>query len=53
MLAHDMRLQDDDVGSLRLLLYGNVSFTHHENQTILKATINFVRKTSRFSRIEM
>ena len=53
MLAHDMRLQDDDIGFLRLLLYGNVSFTHHENQTILKATINFVRKTSRFSRIEM
>ena len=53
MLAHDIRLHDDDIGFLRLLLYGDVSFTHHENQTILKATLNFVRKTSRFSRIEM
>ena len=51
MFAHDMRFQDDG-GLLRILLYGNDNFTHHENQTILKATINFVRKTARFSHIE-
>ena len=48
MSDHDMRFQDDG-GLLRLLLYGNDKFAHHENQIILKATINFVRKTSRFS----
>ena len=43
------RLVDKDI--VHLLLYGNATFKLEENQTILKATINFIRKTSRFSQI--
>ena len=43
------RLVDKDI--VHLLLYGNATFKLEENQTILKATINFIRKTSRFSKI--
>ena len=42
-------LVDNDM--VHLLLYGNGTFNLEENQTILKATINFIRKTSRFSQI--
>ena len=38
----------DDKALLHLLLYGNESFTLLENQSILKATMNFIKKTSRF-----
>ena len=41
----------DDKNLVLLLLYGNKKFKFHENQSILKATINFIRKTSRFSQI--
>ena len=40
-------LVDNDM--VHLLLYGNVTFKLEENQSILKATINFIRKTTRFS----
>ena len=34
-----------------LLLYGDEKFKLEENQNILKATINFIRNTNRFSQI--
>ena len=34
-----------------LLLYGDENFKFNENQNILKATIKFIRDTSRFSQI--
>ena len=34
---------------VRLLLYGHESFNFSENSTLLKATINFIRKSGRFS----
>ena len=42
-------LADKDM--VHLLLYGNSTFKLEENQNILKATINFIRKTSRFAQI--
>ena len=50
MLANNMRFLDDK-NLVHLLLYGHEKFKLHENQSILKATINFVQKTSRFSQI--
>ena len=50
----------DDKNLVHLLLYVPIcsymflysyKFKLHENQSILKATINFIRKTSRFSQI--
>ena len=34
-----------------LLLYGDTKFKFEENQSILKATINFIRNSSRFSQM--
>ena len=36
---------------VHLLLYGDVTFKFEENQNILKATINFIRNTTRFSQM--
>ena len=49
-LAHNLPFIDDK-NLVQLLLYGHKKFNLHENQSILKATINFIRKTSRFSQI--
>ena len=35
----------DDNSLVYLLLYGNVKLQFHENPTILKATIDFIKKT--------
>ena len=35
---------------VQLLLYGDKKFKLEENQSILKATIKFIRDTNRFSR---
>ena len=34
---------------VQLLLYGHESFNPHENRTLLNTTINFIRKSGRFS----
>jgi len=46
--ANDMRFIEDDK-FVHLLLYGKEEFKFEENQSILKATINFIKNTSRFS----
>ena len=51
LLVYDMRFLDDQ-NLLQLLLYGHVNFQFHDNQIILKATINFIMKSSRFSGIQ-
>ena len=48
MFANNMRFLDDK-NLVYLLLYGHVKLKPRENQSILKATINFIKKTSRFS----
>ena len=48
MWKNNLRFVDDE-DLVHLLLYGNGTFKLDENQGILKATINFIRKTSRFS----
>ena len=50
LFANDLRFLDDK-GLLHLLLYGDVKFDYQTNQTILKATINFIKNSSRFSQI--
>ena len=52
LLAHGMGFQDDD-NLLKLLLYGHEHFTFQENQSILKATLSFIKMTRRFSHTEM
>ena len=48
MLANDInQLQDREL--VRLVLYGHEKFSFHENQILLKATMNFLVNTSRFS----
>ena len=49
MLVNNLPFIIDDKNLVHLLLYGNEKFKLHENQSILKATINFIKKTSRFS----
>ena len=39
----------DDTNLVQLLLYGHEKLKRHENQSILTATINFIKTTSRFS----
>ena len=39
-----------DVKLVHLLLYGHVDFDLHENQSVLKATINFIKNSGQFSR---
>ena len=41
----------DDNNLVHLLLYGNERFKLEENQSILQATINFIRNTYRFSQL--
>ena len=52
LLANNMRFLDDN-NMVRLLLYGHDKLALLSNQTILKATIKFIRKTSRFSSIQV
>ena len=47
MLENNLRFIDDK-NLVHLLLYGHEKFKPHENQSILKATVNFIQKTSRF-----
>jgi len=51
LFAKNMRFLDDKRLVL-LLLYGNEKFEIDENRIILKATINYIRKSSRFSQID-
>ena len=39
----------DDMNLVQLLLYGHEKLKRHENHSILNATINFIKTTSRFS----
>jgi len=48
LLANNLRFVDDKA-IVNLLLYGYETFKLNENHKILKATINFIRKSSRFS----
>ena len=41
----------DDTKLQKFLLYGHEKFKINENQAILKATMNYIRKTTRFSQI--
>ena len=51
LLVYDMRFLDDQ-NLLQLLLYGHANIQFHDNQIILKATINFIMESSRFSGIQ-
>ena len=48
--AHNIPFLVDDLFE-HLLLYGDGALDYEENQNILKATIKFIRNTSRFSLI--
>ena len=50
LLKHKPRFLEDN-SLLQLLLYGEEKLKVEENQIILKATINFIRNSSRFSHI--
>ena len=51
LLANNMyNLSDSEL--VRFLLYGHEKLPHFANQTVLKATINFIEKSSRFSQTE-
>ena len=52
LLANNMRFLDDN-NMVRLLLYGLDKLALLSNQTFLTATIKFIRKTSRFSSIQV
>ena len=43
----------DDKALVNLLMYGHDNFSDDENHDILKATINFIRKTSRFTNLNI
>ena len=49
--ANDVRHFIDDDKFVHLLLYGNEKFKLDVNQSILKATINFIKNTGRFSQV--
>ena len=49
-LENNLGFLDDRV-LVHLLLYGDDKFKLHENQSILKATINFIKKTPDFLQI--
>ena len=51
IIDQNILLALDDKDFEDLLLYGSDWLSLEENQTILKATINFIRMTSRFSQI--
>ena len=48
LLKYETRFLEDN-SLLRLLLYGDHKFKLEDNQSILKATIKFIRNSSRFS----
>ena len=48
LFANDL-LNVNDREMVQLLLYGHEKLPFHANQTILKATINFIEMTTRFS----
>ena len=48
LLTKNLRFLDDR-NLIHLLLYGHEKFDHQTNQIILKATIYFIQKSSRFS----
>ena len=50
ILKNSLHILDDN-DMVHLLLYGNDTFKLEENQSILKATIDFIRKSSRFTQI--
>ena len=50
LLENDLRFLDDK-SLLNLLLYGHEKFDYQTNQTVLRATINFISNSSRFSQI--
>ena len=50
LLKYKRRFLEDN-GLVHLLLYGDDEFKLEDNQNILKATINFIRNSSRFSRM--
>jgi len=52
LLENNMRFLDDK-HMVHLLLYGHEKVKFLSNQIILKATINFIRNTSRFSSIQV
>ena len=47
IFANNMRFIDDN-SLVHLLLYGHEKLKFHENQTIITATINFIKTSSRF-----
>ena len=49
LLANDIN-HLNDLELVRLLLYGHDKLTFHVNQTLLKATMNFIGMTQRFSK---
>ena len=48
LFVNDLNVMNES-DLVHLLLYGNKKLKFYENQTILKATINYIRKTDRFS----
>ena len=50
MFANNMRFLDDK-NLVHLLLYGHEKLKFHENESILKATINFIKKSLRFTQM--
>ena len=50
MFANNMRFLDDN-NLVHLLLYGHEKLEFHENKSILKATINFITNSLRFSQM--
>ena len=49
ILVANSKIDLNDRELVHLLLYGNDKFTFHENQIILKATMTYIGKTSRFT----
>ena len=50
LLAHNMGFQDDR-NLLYILLYGHVKFKFQENQSIIIATLDYIKETRRFTTI--
>ena len=51
-LLDNMRFLDDDEQLVRLLLYGEECFESQIKHSILKATIDFIRRTSRLCSVQ-
>ena len=50
MFSNNMRFRDDKK-LVHLLLYGHKKLELHDNESILKATLNFIKNSLRFSQI--